>query len=83
MAPRDVALYRMCCVSREFRERLPAHGLAVRPRLPPELHRDVAGRGAALLPRLQVGFVQKKAAIHTSAAFVTRYPILAVRCRPL
>lgn len=57
-------------VSRKFREGLPAHGLAVRPRVPPELHRDVAGRRAALLPCLQVGFLQEKAAIHASTAFV-------------
>lgn len=71
----------MRCVSREFPARLPADGLAVRPRLPPELHRHVAGRGAALLPRLQVGFVQKEAALHAPAAFGTRFPILALRRR--
>lgn len=57
-------------VSRKFCKGLPADGLALRPRVPPELHREVAGGRATLLPRLQVGVLQKKAAIHTPAAFV-------------
>lgn len=62
MALRRAQVLRVRGVSGEFHERGAAHGAALRTRLPPAVHRGVAGSRQTLLPRVPLAELQEKAA---------------------